>query len=141
MEYLDEKTDKKLLSRVGIPPEYRANMLVNLLHYSSEDAEKRLFPAEKALKDAVLSTPAWHLLNARTYLYHFAWDMALEECEESNEVRQKYQRDLQGQLHTWRDRRLASGMRGDVMDALTSWQTAVDEERLRIKDDPRFSTF
>lgn len=62
MEYLDEKTDKKLLSRVGIPPEYRANMLVNLLHCelesgrvvealdSSEDAEKRLFPAEKALK-------------------------------------------------------------------------------------------
>lgn len=91
--------------------------------------------------------------------------MALEECEESNEVRQKYQRDLQGQLHTWRDvsrvvvrmymniivkviyawcigqRRLASGMRGDVMDALTSWQAAVDEERLRIKDDPRFSTY
>ncbi|KAF4654076.1 hypothetical protein FOZ61_008484 [Perkinsus olseni] len=161
MEHLDEKMDKKLLSRITLPAEYRANMLVNLLHCelesgrvvealdSSEDSEKRLFPADKDLKDAVLSTPAWHLLNARTYFYHFAWDMALAECEQSNEVRQKFSRDLEGQLHTWRDviyawcmgqKRLDSGTRGDIMDALASWQTAVDEERLRVQENPRFST-
>ncbi|KAF4695725.1 hypothetical protein FOZ60_003737 [Perkinsus olseni] len=155
MEHLDEKMDKKLLSRITLPAEYRANMLVNLLHCelesgrvvealdSSEDSEKRLFPADKGFE-------AWHLLNARTYFYHFAWDMALAECEQSNEVRQKFSRDLEGQLHTWRDviyawcmgqKRLDSGTRGDIMDALASWQTAVDEERLRVQENPRFSTF
>ncbi|KAF4663861.1 hypothetical protein FOL47_005529 [Perkinsus chesapeaki] len=161
IEYLDERTDKKILTRDTLPPEYRANMLVNLLHCeleagriaealdSSEDAEKRIFPADKELEEAVLANPAWHLLNARTYFYYFAWDMALAECKLSNsKERNNTTPVLQGQLHTWRDiiyswcmgqKRLASGTMGDVIQVLESWQRAVDEEEIRVQEKARFS--